>query len=46
MRKENKGSLYVIGAEHCRWKFSDFHNHLLEHRAVRPFAGLEDALIL
>ncbi|KAG2566114.1 hypothetical protein PVAP13_7NG212317 [Panicum virgatum] len=34
--------VYVIGAEHCRWKFSDFHNRLHERRAVRPFTGLED----
>ncbi|CAL5067628.1 unnamed protein product [Urochloa decumbens] len=34
--------VYVIGAEHCRWKFSDFHNRLRERRAVRPFTGLED----
>uniref|UniRef100_K3Y7S3 Mitochondrial fission protein ELM1 n=1 Tax=Setaria italica TaxID=4555 RepID=K3Y7S3_SETIT len=34
--------VYVIGAVHCRWKFSDFHNRLRERRAVRPFTGLED----
>ncbi|CAD6260999.1 unnamed protein product [Miscanthus lutarioriparius] len=34
--------VYVIGTEHCRWKFSDFHNRLRERRAVRPFTGLED----
>nr|CAB3484469.1 unnamed protein product [Digitaria exilis] len=34
--------VYVIGVEHCRWKFSDFHNRLRERRAVRPFTGSED----
>ncbi|KAJ1270902.1 hypothetical protein BS78_06G086300 [Paspalum vaginatum] len=34
--------VYVIGTEHCRWKFSDFHSRLLERRAARPFTGLED----
>uniref|UniRef100_A0A0D9ZKJ6 Mitochondrial fission protein ELM1 n=1 Tax=Oryza glumipatula TaxID=40148 RepID=A0A0D9ZKJ6_9ORYZ len=34
--------VYVVGTEHCRWKFSDFHNRLHERGAVRPFTGLED----
>ncbi|KAL6652859.1 hypothetical protein ACP70R_011784 [Stipagrostis hirtigluma subsp. patula] len=34
--------VYVIGSEHCTWKFSDFHNRLQERRAVRPFTGFED----
>ncbi|WVZ85556.1 hypothetical protein U9M48_032470 [Paspalum notatum var. saurae] len=34
--------VYVIGTEHCRWKFSDFHRRLHERRAARPFTGLED----
>uniref|UniRef100_J3LXP3 Mitochondrial fission protein ELM1 n=1 Tax=Oryza brachyantha TaxID=4533 RepID=J3LXP3_ORYBR len=34
--------VYVVGTEHCRWKFSDFHNTLHERGAVRPFTGLED----
>ncbi|GJN27691.1 hypothetical protein PR202_gb15733 [Eleusine coracana subsp. coracana] len=34
--------VYVIGTEHCKWKFSDFYNRLYEHGAVRPFTGLED----
>lgn len=34
--------VYVIGTEHCRWKFSDFHSTLHKRGAVRPFTGLED----
>lgn len=34
--------VYVVGTEHCRWKFSDFHNTLHKRGAVRPFTGLED----
>lgn len=34
--------VYVIGAERCKWKFSDFHKSLRERGAVRPFTGSED----
>ncbi|KAM0861263.1 hypothetical protein ACQ4PT_046003 [Festuca glaucescens] len=34
--------VYVVGTEHCRWKFSDFHSTLHKRGAVRPFTGLED----
>ncbi|VAH47659.1 unnamed protein product [Triticum turgidum subsp. durum] len=34
--------VYVVGTEHCRWKFSDFHNTLQKRGAVRPFTGSED----
>ncbi|KAL5214965.1 hypothetical protein ABZP36_004117 [Zizania latifolia] len=34
--------VYVVGTEHCRWKFSDFHNTLHERGSVRLFTGLED----
>jgi len=34
--------VYVIGAEHCKWKFSAFHKTLRERGVVRPFTGLED----
>lgn len=34
--------VYVIGAERCTWKFSDFHNTLRERGVVRPFTGSED----
>ncbi|KAL8029606.1 hypothetical protein ABFX02_14G235700 [Erythranthe guttata] len=34
--------VYVIGAEHCTWKFVEFHKKLRERGLVRPFTGLED----
>ncbi|RLN07277.1 mitochondrial fission protein ELM1 [Panicum miliaceum] len=34
--------VYVIGTEHCKWKFSAFHKTLRERGVVRPFTGLED----
>ncbi|XP_068309134.1 mitochondrial fission protein ELM1-like [Pyrus communis] len=34
--------VYVIGAEHCTWKFADFQNSLQERGAVRPLTGKED----
>ncbi|XP_016652110.1 PREDICTED: mitochondrial fission protein ELM1 [Prunus mume] len=34
--------VYVIGAEHCVWKFADFQNSLQERGVVRPFTGKED----
>ncbi|XP_024190858.1 mitochondrial fission protein ELM1 isoform X3 [Rosa chinensis] len=34
--------VYVIGAEHCTWKFTDFQNRLEERGVVRPFTGKED----
>ncbi|KAJ4965254.1 hypothetical protein NE237_017103 [Protea cynaroides] len=35
-------AVYVIGAERCTWKFSDFHKSLREGGVVRPFTGKED----
>ncbi|GAB4824652.1 hypothetical protein Ancab_007524 [Ancistrocladus abbreviatus] len=34
--------VYVIGAEHCTWKFLDFRNTLKERGLVRPFKGSMD----
>ncbi|KAM7263525.1 hypothetical protein ACFE04_001208 [Oxalis oulophora] len=34
--------VYVIGAERCTWKFSDFQRSLQKRGAVRPFTGKED----
>ncbi|CAK9140187.1 unnamed protein product [Ilex paraguariensis] len=34
--------VYVIGAERCTWKFSDFHKSLQERGVVRPFTGNEN----
>ncbi|XP_024980744.1 mitochondrial fission protein ELM1 isoform X1 [Cynara cardunculus var. scolymus] len=34
--------VYVVGAERCKWKFSEFHKALRERGLVRPFTGLED----
>ncbi|KAK1562192.1 hypothetical protein Q3G72_007869 [Acer saccharum] len=34
--------VYVIGAERCTWKFSDFQKSLRERGVVRPFTGSED----
>ncbi|XWS56027.1 hypothetical protein CRYUN_Cryun09bG0051100 [Craigia yunnanensis] len=34
--------VYVIGAERCTWKFSDFQESLQERGVVRPFTGKED----
>ncbi|XP_010452536.1 PREDICTED: mitochondrial fission protein ELM1-like isoform X1 [Camelina sativa] len=34
--------VYVVGAEQCTWKFSDFQNTLRERGAVRPLTGKED----
>ncbi|XP_062172654.1 mitochondrial fission protein ELM1 [Alnus glutinosa] len=34
--------VYVIGAERCTWKLSDFHKSLRERGVVRPFTGSED----
>ncbi|KAF6165838.1 hypothetical protein GIB67_012735 [Kingdonia uniflora] len=34
--------VYVIGADRCTWKFSDFHKSLRERGVTRPFTGKED----
>ncbi|KAK7324851.1 hypothetical protein VNO77_28730 [Canavalia gladiata] len=34
--------VYIMGAEHCRWKFTEFHKSLRERGVVRPFTGSED----
>ncbi|KAF4371070.1 hypothetical protein G4B88_002999 [Cannabis sativa] len=34
--------VYVMGAEKCRWKLSDFHKSLMNRGVVRPFTGSED----
>ncbi|KAK4709198.1 hypothetical protein R3W88_030123 [Solanum pinnatisectum] len=34
--------VYVVGAERCTWKFTDFHKTLRERGLTRPFTGLED----
>lgn len=34
--------MYVMGAERCTWKFTDFHKSLRERGVVRPFTGSED----
>uniref|UniRef100_A0A2N9INQ1 Mitochondrial fission protein ELM1 n=1 Tax=Fagus sylvatica TaxID=28930 RepID=A0A2N9INQ1_FAGSY len=34
--------VYVMGAERCRWKLSEFHKSLSERGVVRPFTGSED----
>ncbi|MQL10623.1 hypothetical protein EI010_25780, partial [Escherichia coli] len=34
--------VYVVGAERCRWKFTEFHQTLRELGVVRPFTGSED----
>ncbi|KAE9616759.1 hypothetical protein Lal_00035151 [Lupinus albus] len=34
--------VYVVGAECCRWKFTEFHQSLREQGVVRPFTGSED----
>ncbi|KAL4292747.1 hypothetical protein HN51_043104 [Arachis hypogaea] len=34
--------VYVIGAERCKWKFTEFHKSLRERGVVRPFTGSED----
>ncbi|XVE79213.1 hypothetical protein DITRI_Ditri14bG0039500 [Diplodiscus trichospermus] len=34
--------VYVMGAERCKWKLSDFHKSLRERGMVRPFTGSED----
>ncbi|CAL0332143.1 unnamed protein product [Lupinus luteus] len=34
--------VYVIGAERCRWKFTEFHKTLRDRGVVRPFTGSED----
>jgi len=37
--------VYVVGAERCTWKFTDFHKTLRERGLTRPFTGLEDVRI-
>ncbi|VFQ79728.1 unnamed protein product [Cuscuta campestris] len=34
--------VYVIGAERCTWKFTEFHRSLRERNMVRPFTGKEN----
>ncbi|KAG9459026.1 hypothetical protein H6P81_003534 [Aristolochia fimbriata] len=34
--------VYVIGAEHCTWKFKAFHKAFQDRGVVRPFEGTED----
>ncbi|KAG4972170.1 hypothetical protein JHK85_038591 [Glycine max] len=34
--------VYIMGAELCRWKFTEFHKSLRERGVARPFTGSED----
>lgn len=34
--------VYIMGADRCKWKLSDFHNSLRDRGMVRPFTGSED----
>ncbi|XWS66627.1 hypothetical protein CRYUN_Cryun05aG0216200 [Craigia yunnanensis] len=34
--------VYVVGAERCTWKFTDFQNSLRERGVIHPFTGKED----
>ncbi|PNY01541.1 hypothetical protein L195_g024841, partial [Trifolium pratense] len=34
--------VYVVGAERCKWKFTEFHKSLRELGVVRSFTGSED----
>ncbi|XP_019195744.1 PREDICTED: mitochondrial fission protein ELM1-like isoform X1 [Ipomoea nil] len=34
--------VYVIGAERCTWKFTDFHKSLSNRSMVQPFTGKEN----
>ncbi|KFK23149.1 hypothetical protein AALP_AAs64104U000400 [Arabis alpina] len=34
--------VYVVGADHCKWKIADFHKNLRERGVVRSFTGFED----
>ncbi|VVB16840.1 unnamed protein product [Arabis nemorensis] len=34
--------VYVVGADHCKWKIADFHRSLRERGVVRSFTGFED----
>lgn len=34
--------VYLMGAERCTWKLSEFHKSLSERGVVRPFTGSED----
>ncbi|MCD7467488.1 serine/threonine protein kinase [Datura stramonium] len=34
--------VYVVGAERCTWKFTDFHKALGQRGMTKPFTGLED----
>ncbi|XP_010535701.1 PREDICTED: mitochondrial fission protein ELM1 [Tarenaya hassleriana] len=34
--------VYVIGANHCKWRIADFHKSLRERGMVRPLTGSED----
>ncbi|CAJ1956172.1 unnamed protein product [Sphenostylis stenocarpa] len=34
--------VYIMGAERCKWKFTEFHKSLRERGVVRPFTGSED----
>ncbi|XP_047173783.1 mitochondrial fission protein ELM1-like [Vigna umbellata] len=34
--------VYIMGAERCKWKFTEFHKSLRERGVVRAFTGSED----
>uniref|UniRef100_A0A1J3GUR7 Mitochondrial fission protein ELM1 n=1 Tax=Noccaea caerulescens TaxID=107243 RepID=A0A1J3GUR7_NOCCA len=34
--------VYVVGADHCKWKIADFHKSLRERGVVRSFTGFVD----
>ncbi|XP_050139385.1 mitochondrial fission protein ELM1 [Malus sylvestris] len=34
--------VYIMGAERCTWKFSEFHKSLKDRGVVRPFTGSEN----
>lgn len=38
--------MYVVGAERCTWKFSDFQKTLHEKGAVRPLTGKENVILI
>lgn len=37
--------MYVVGADHCKWKIAEFQKSLRERGVVRSFTGFEDVSI-
>jgi len=46
LHSRRRKPVYVVGAERCTWKFSEFQKSLHERGAVRPLTGKENVILI